>query len=377
METSGTSPRVAQDASAVPQLAGVFDASGPFVTLYLDASADVANAGPQVELRWKNARRSLSEAGAPESLLAEIDAQVEDAHTRGATLAVIGSAEAGVLYVGHEQTPPASELAQVGALPSILPVLGLRQQSPPFVVVLIDRTGAEIHAVRHDLPDIKRELKEATPDEVQKAAPGGWSQRRYHERAENAWESTAGEVAAAVNKVAERVDARVVIVSGDVRAVTLLQDELAPSVASKVVVVEGARAGDGGFDAIEDEVRRLINTAVAEDTVAALDKFREECGQHDRAADGVAATIEALQMARVDMLLVSDDPADDRTAFFGPDAALVAADAATLKGLGVDDPSEGRLVDVCVRAALGTGAGIRIVPAHGGPTDGIGAILRY
>ena len=48
------------------------------------------------------------------------------------------------------------------------------------------------------------------------------------------------------------------------------------------------------------------------------------------------------------------------------------------RGLGVDEPVEGRLVDVAVRAALGTGAGIRVVPpGAAGPTDGMGAVLRW
>lgn len=35
------------------------------------------------------------------------------------------------------------------------------------------------------------------------------------------------------------------------------------------------------------------------------------------------------------------------------------------------------LADVLVRAALGTGAGVRIVPAESGITDGVVAILRW
>jgi hypothetical protein len=45
--------------------------------------------------------------------------------------------------------------------------------------------------------------------------------------------------------------------------------------------------------------------------------------------------------------------------------------------MGVDPPAEGRLVDIAVRAALGTGAGIRVVGAGAGLEGGIGAILRW
>jgi hypothetical protein len=45
--------------------------------------------------------------------------------------------------------------------------------------------------------------------------------------------------------------------------------------------------------------------------------------------------------------------------------------------MGVDEPQEARLVDVAVRAALGTGAGVRILPDGDVPTGRLGAILRW
>lgn len=47
--------------------------------------------------------------------------------------------------------------------------------------------------------------------------------------------------------------------------------------------VDQRRAADGGAAERDEEVRRLVATAVAEDTVAVLDTLREELGQHDRA----------------------------------------------------------------------------------------------
>ena len=71
------------------------------------------------------------------------------------------------------------------------------------------------------------------------------------------------------------------------------------------------------------------------------------------------------------------DPDDNRTAWFGREAIPVAERATDLTDLGVPDAQNGPLVDVAVRAALGTGAGIRMIPGAGGPTGGIGAILRW
>jgi diketogulonate reductase-like aldo/keto reductase len=99
---------------------------------------------------------------------------------------------------------------------------------------------------------------------------------------------------------------------------------------------------------IADAAVRAVADAVARDTVALLEKFREELGQADRAVDGVSATRDALGAAQVDVLLVPGDVGDDV-----------------------------ETVDELVQAAFATGAGIRVVPRHGGPTDGIGAVLRW
>jgi hypothetical protein len=77
------------------------------------------------------------------------------------------------------------------------------------------------------------------------------------------------------------------------------------------------------------------------------------------------------------VLTVHDDPTDETQAFFGPEPHHIALDVSTLVDMGVTNVTEARLFDVMVRSALGTGADVRIIPKHGGPTDGIGALLRW
>jgi hypothetical protein len=57
----------------------------------------------------------------------------------------------------------------------------------------------------------------------------------------------------------------------------------------------------------------------------------------------------------------------------------VGGSRAQLEAMGVPagDIKQGRLADVAIRAALGTGAGVRVVPEHGGPAEGVGALLRW
>jgi hypothetical protein len=154
----------------------------------------------------------------------------------------------------------------------------------------------------------------------------------------------------------------------------------------------------GSLDEVFVEADRLVRDTVEADNQALLERFAEERGQADRAVEGAAATLAALARGQVDTLLLTGLFLDDeRTAWFGPAPTDVAAEPGTLIDLAVADPVEGRLVDVAVRAALGTGADVSVLdpadqtrPAEGrgethdappppkaAPAEGLGALLRF
>ena len=173
-------------------------------------------------------------------------------------------------------------------------------------------------------------------------------------------------------------DPRLVLVAGDVRMVELLQEAATKRVLERLRVIGGGTRGEDGSDEDRKQAAmRMAATAVAEDTVALLQKFEEERGQGDLAVEGAGATLDALAKAQVEVLLLYDDPDDERSAWFVPERVHVANNADDLRALGVEAPREGRLVDVALRAELGTGAGVRIVPQHGPIADGIGGLLRW
>lgn len=377
MESTRPRPAGVVDAATVPDVAAVFDASAPFVSVYLPTDPAVDNAGPRNEVRWKGIRQELLEAGAPEAALGAIDQLVPDAHTRGAALVAIANA-AGLRLVRHEPEPPRRELARVDPLPRLGPVLEWEQAAVPHVIVLADRVGADLAALTAAGRQILDSVGGADSGEpmVRRSPPGGWSQRRYQQRAENLWEERAGEAAEAVADLVDRIGARLVVAAGDVRATQLLQESLPARINELLEIVDGSRAVDGGLDELAEESVRLASSVAASDTVACLQRLREETGREEGlAVQGVEPTLAALAEARVDTLMVHDDPDDDRTAWYGPEPALVAAHPEPLRELGVEDPARARLVDVALRGALGTGAGVRMVPKV--PSDGLAALLRY
>jgi len=358
-----------------PALRALTDAPGPVLSVLLTTEGDVENAAAVSQRRWSALRDELDHGGADPRALDLVEPFVASAHEHGACLAVIAT-PGDVRHVEYGPTAPPADMGRWSELPAVAQLLRWRQESPPYVLVLTDRRGADITAVaRHG--DAVERVVDGTDDPLRKVAPGGWSQRRYQQRAENTWEANARAVAHDVERASDAVGAEVIVVAGDVRAVELLEKHLPDRLLHRIEEVSGGRAADGSAAETEEAAHRWVATAAARTTVALLEKFREERGQHDRAADAPAATIDALNRGRVGVLLVHDDAADGRRAWTGPDAVPVAADEQALRDLGVDAPRSAPLVDVLVRAALGTGAGVWLVPRAGGPADGVGAILRW
>ena len=385
------------------EIARVFQADGPFTSLYMDTEGDVEQAADRVALRWKNLRGSMLAAGVPEATVAAIDPLVGGSHMAGATLAVIAAVDRALYSANLPDPPPRDTLLRHGALPDVVPLLAAAQAAVPHVAVLTDRTGADMAArgVADEAARAERVEGRVTPH-LHKPQAGGWSQPRFHHRAEAIWESNASEVADALARLVDQVRPRFVAAAGDVRALQLLREQAPKRVRELLCVVGGEL---GALEAVFAEADKLAAATAEADNRALLDRFAEELGQAAtgaeggaQAVEGAAATLAALARGQVATLLLTGLFLDDRrTAWFGPAPTDAAADRDALVGLGVPDPVEGRLVDVAVRAALGTGAEVRVLdpadetrsaagrgtthdaptPPEHAPSEGFGALLRF
>jgi hypothetical protein len=366
------------DAYDLPDVAAAFEQPAPFVTVYCNTEPDVEDARHRAEVHWRDTRKELDQAGAPPAALNAIEATIAELRAHAAAVAAIANRRGIVVQRGLDE-PVRRDLGRVAPLPSVGPIIEEVQRQPAHVVVLLDRVGGDIIVFDRAEEGRVITVDGDRPDDpvIRRSKPGGWSQRRYQQRAMNRWKADAEEVAATVSRLASQVNARVVIIAGDPQALHYFRESLPDGFMIDIREVDGSRAAGADTDEMADAVVRTVATAVAEDTVQALEKFREERGQHDRACEGAAATLTALAAAQVDLLLVHDDPDDNRLAWFGPQPNMVGTDAETVRAMGVDEPVEARLVDVALRAALGTGAAVRIVPAAGGPAERIGGILRF
>jgi peptide subunit release factor 1 (eRF1) len=242
---------------------------------------------------------------------------------------------------------------------------------------MTDRTGADIFGFRRGSPELHAEV-EGEHNEIRKVQAGGWSQKRYQQRAEDSWEQNAEQVAERVTRLADQIKPAFVAVAGDVRAVALLRDSLPDRVGELVHVIEKEIPRKlEKDDPVPDDVWALVQQHVRETGDALLARFEEERGQHDQAVEGVDATATALAMAQVAVLLIADGSEDDRQLWFGSNPSMLAATDQELKDLGVDSPEQGPAQDVLSRAALGTSAGIRVLEDSKVIDEGVGALLRW
>jgi hypothetical protein len=352
--------------------------TGPVATAYLDTTRSVENAAGEIELRWRAAREELAAAGADEKTLDAAAAAVgRHRQTPGPQGQVLVAADGQLRYDAVLPHPPRRQIARWAPLPHLMPLVAQLAPVVPYLLVVVDRTGADLR-VHGPGGDQETEI-EGGDWPVHKAGAGGWRELRYRHRAENLWADNARQVGEAVDAAVGRVAARLVVLAGDVRArheLTRALDERSRGLV--VEVDEGGRAAGADSEPLERRVQQLVAEAAARETGAVLERYAEEIGQRDHAVAGLAPTIAALQQAQVDTLLVADDPSSTSEAWVGPEPVQVALDAAQLRDLGVTEPVRDRLDAALVRAAAGTQARIvTVTPGQLDLPDGIGALLRY
>ena len=363
------------DVAALTKLYGL---EGPFTTIYLDTESDTEDAAEKLEIRWKNVLRDLEQAGV-DSPTRDALTQARGEHGRGNTRVLVASPGTVHLATSLPQ-PPAQEIVTTEPLPRLIPLLDALLLTVPHVVVLADRQGADVYAYTSGPEPEESASVTNTRFPQRKVKFGGWATKRFSNDVEESWEASARDVASLVDKVGRDINARVVIASGDERALQLIGQHLPKEFAGRYRQIDGGgRHVDGSEDVIADQIVQVLSDVLMGDTIELLEKYAEERGQNDRASDGIARTIESVRMSQVETLILTDARDTARTAWVGPDPTHVALSEQELRDLGVDAPVEVRLDEALVRAALGTGAAVRFVGGgmEQSPKEGVGALLRY
>ncbi|MDP9399040.1 MAG: hypothetical protein M3P96_15035 [Actinomycetota bacterium] len=377
----------------------VYAAPGPFATAWLEV-APSERSGHESELRWRGLREHLEKAGAPAALLDQMqEAALSTTHRSGEHGKLLVGAGDELLLDRVLPHPPLPEGATWGPLPHLLPLVRQYVQQVPYILVLIDRAGADLRIVGRSGEEIGGE--EVEPDY---SGPRGTGQRGAESPDLHSHEATGEargrEIAAEVDKAVARSGAPLVVVAGDVRAVGHLRDNLGERARSLVVDLgTGGRAAGMSQEAVDKALAQAVLDRAAEQARPTLERFEQERGrraageQQALAVEGVSAVIDVLRKAQVDTLLLRDEPRSDPAIdnagdsidqrpqatqlWAGPDPFHLGLTEEEVRALGAEQAQPVRADDTLLRAAAATDAHVLLAPEDLELQDGVGAVLRY
>ena len=328
-------------------------------TVYLPTRSAVEDAQDRLDIRSKNVAAELGDRGASSELIDLVSTALDGHdHADGEGLVLVATGDE-ILLEYPTIRPVARTVVHLGPTPLLLPLLAATRADRPHLAVLLDRTGADAWT-RTDLGSpISVETVAGDELHVHRGHPGGWSQRRFQQRAENTWEANAKLVVDEIVATGDDTPS-VVVVGGDVRAVGFFRDHLPSGIDVLEVEASRAAAHDAFLDRVDDAVRSLA----AAELVDEVEQLREAIA----VGTGVAGpeTLVLASQARLDRLYVVDDSFDGGrpTSRFDFDVPLVVDDGYEhLDSVG--DPVVAPRTDGAVCLALATGADVVVLPATG------------
>jgi hypothetical protein len=354
-----------------------------WVSVYLDTSRRSPTAPEAVRLRWREAREQLAGQDADTATLDALQAALE-----GPELAAPGRAlfaRAGwVALTPALRASPELPRAEFGRLPDVLPFLAQYLPPVPRVQVSAGRDGGTVVGVDAKAASVPPEQpamvgaaeRAGGIEPVHKAHTTGLARPRRETGIERNWDDNAKELAAQVQQTASRVGADYLLLAGDVKARGLVLKHLRPPLSDNVVIVDAEIAADSP------------DLAAAADATVAQRAARQDSQRfgewhrlhaHGLGAEGLAAVVDALRDGLAAEVFLSRQPQPGQQVWAGPAPTDIATSTADLHNRGVSEPVRVPADRALIRAAAGTDAELRFLPAATAqpmPTDHICATLR-
>ncbi|SFW80628.1 Vms1/Ankzf1 family peptidyl-tRNA hydrolase [Amycolatopsis australiensis] len=357
-------------------LRGLTTADGPFASVHFDFSHDTEDAAKQLELRLKEIEAALSDQGADpattEAVLRAVRGSEPPAGKAGRSII---AAHGKVLLDRRLDAPPPSQVVRFSPLPYLLPLATHSEEIPRYVLVVVDRVGAEITEYGDGEPHTRTIDGENHP--VHKVRGGGTAHHNLQNAAEETARRNVVAVADHVAKAVQRCGARLVVLAGEKQARTALHESLPEPVRRIAHEVDaGSRAAGSSRDELDRRVHELLTGRHLAELDDVAERFRAESGRGaGLAVSGLEAVTNALAEANVETLLVGSP--GDTSVFGGPDPAQVAVGKAGLQALGVTAPEPRRADEAIPFAAVATGAEVVVLDERVDLWEGFGALLRH
>lgn len=359
---------------------------GPFTSVHLDVSRVGGRHEREIADRWRPLRRILELAGTPAELLGMFDdavaVPVHDENIGGRL--IVGTDLDGILVDRPLAAAPTTSRVARGATPDLLPAAVYSDEAVDHVVVTLDRAGADLVRRGWGSSDIAwRASIDGERDDIDQLGPGGISESRAARRTRDAWSRNAQSVASVVDRLVATDGPEIVVLTGDTRAVGLVERALGPRARALVVEVPGGvRGATGPQEVFAARLRGALETHRVRRRAAVVARLTEGLARGRGAATGLDAVVTASREGRVGELVlettVQRSVDDGPLVWAGDDWAALSLTPDVLVAQGEPHMREMDAVIAVLRAAIGQDAGVTFVEPGTAPLiDGIGAILRW
>ncbi|RNL86803.1 baeRF2 domain-containing protein [Halostreptopolyspora alba] len=358
----------------------VYGFSAPVASVYVNVSRDSEDADHAIRVRWGKIREELLDQGVDEASVAELAGVVgRDEGEPGPCGQVAFAAEGRVLWDTLVADPPQDYDVGVGALPNPMPYLRRRGQHVPYVLAVVDTTGADVHAV--DARGVRHGRVVEGEDDLTHKPRGGAEHHKQMQRAvDERVKHNAKRIAEAMEELAVQGETERVVLAGETQVRTEIHDQLPTWVRERATEIEsGSRAKSAHDSYLEPELRTVLRERADQQIRSVVERYQEGLGNEDRVAVGPRATVSALQRGQVETLLVDPDAFEgDSWLWIGPSPEQLAVTERELRDMGVAEPTAERAEAALLRAAVMTSAELVLVPQDRADLqDGVGALLRF
>jgi hypothetical protein len=363
----------------IPSLQQLSKHKGPFVTVSMDASRTDESAHREIEARWHSHREHLAAEGAAGPLLDRIgDLVLAPTGRSGSVGRLVVAAGPDIVLDLVLPARPAREEAFVGPAPHLLPAFRAMADRLPYLLVEVDRAGADISVV-NQLGDQDQVEVAGDHDVLHKVGGGAMSHRGIQARVEDSWARNAAEVARELDTLVGRHRPVAVLLGGDVKAVTDVLDAASGRVADIAVRMRsGSRAEGASAQSRDAEVTGVLVAQARAHRKTLLDRFGAEEGRQGAAVQSLPDVVDAARRAQIDELLLHDQPGSTHRLWVGEEPLQLGLTMADVEQLGARDPQQVRADTALVWAIVHADAGVTLLDPDGPALrNGIGAVLRW
>jgi hypothetical protein len=364
----------------VMTLATLEETDAPVVSCFLNLESGLTPAKRVLDERVRLLRTTIlsSQRHLFEQALCQIDARLAAGFPAeslgGAMFSRGGNPD---FFLDLQFRVPLPTRISVNSTPSIYHLVELKDTYHRYVVVLVNERSTRILEVH--LGSITEALWAKRP-ELRERVGSSWTHEHYRSHRIERSNHYANEIVRFVDAVMARGCYGHLILAGTPKLTALLRQALPRRLASKLIDVVPASAGDRTSNVVAATLTSFVEKEQQE-SLAAVERLQQEICRHGLAVAGSRASLQALKSRQVDLLVMATE--------YSPEPAWICAlcgRADVLQPRPAVCPSCGcsktREVDVkeeLVRLAEASGCGVEIV--HDSDTlmrlGGVGCLLRF